>query len=367
MKEVDKIIFLHVPKTAGTTISAQLINSFHENEIHQAKLNLEDLEKQIKNKKLIIGHSTLKYFSKIKNLDEFLIFTVLRDPIERAISWSLHALRLKRNNKNHSVSFLPDKNILPYIYYNLDKIDYTIFFDNFDSDLNYFSKNYFENLTLNPKLFLNTAGDNVDINFDEVRELNFNDRRKHKFINFQDYKYFLIKYKKDEIKMYNDIKKNSLKKKERINKKFIFLPPKFTTKLSWSANDIIISENCYYREKNQNMSWVWTGPDTVTNFYFNLVDGQYKFEVKIVNTISAEILSKITFLVNDQVIEAKKTLDQNSHFFFSGNALIKSSLNKKSKLTIKLPFTLKFNEVDKSSSDSRYVGVAIQNITFFKN
>jgi hypothetical protein len=115
------------------------------------------------------------------------------------------------------------------------------------------------------------------------------------------------------------------------------------------------------------MSWVWTGPDTVTNFYFNLVDGQYKFEVKIVNTISAEILSKITFLVNDQVIEAKKTLDQNSHFFFSGNALIKSSLNKKSKLTIKLPFTLKFNEVDKSSSDSRYVGVAIQNITFFKN
>jgi len=30
MKEVDKIIFLHVPKTAGTTISAQFINSFHE-------------------------------------------------------------------------------------------------------------------------------------------------------------------------------------------------------------------------------------------------------------------------------------------------------------------------------------------------
>ena len=130
MKEVDKIIFLHVPKTAGTTISAQLINSFHENEIHRAKSNLEDLEKQIKNKKLIIGHSTLKYFSKIKNLDEFLIFTVLRDPIESAISWSLHALRLKRNNKNHSVLFLPYKNILPYIYYNLDKIDWGELSDN---------------------------------------------------------------------------------------------------------------------------------------------------------------------------------------------------------------------------------------------
>ena len=132
MKEVDKIIFLHVPKTAGTTITAQLINSFHENEIHRAKLNLEDLDKQIKNKKLIVGHGTLKYFSRIKNLDEFLIFTVLRDPIERAISWSLHALRLKRQNPNHSISFIPDKNILPYIYFNLDKIDYTIFFDNFN-------------------------------------------------------------------------------------------------------------------------------------------------------------------------------------------------------------------------------------------
>ena len=72
-----KIIFLHIPKTGGSSIETILENNFN-------------------TQKNYLRHNTLsQIFNKIKDkdLNKYIIFTVLRDPLERIVSTYNHSVR----------------------------------------------------------------------------------------------------------------------------------------------------------------------------------------------------------------------------------------------------------------------------------
>jgi len=88
-KQKDKIFFLHIPKTAGSSLNNMLSKKFRRK---QVKFHIEsDRANQFKNidlqkLKLISGHVHLHQLIKHISLHNFLRVTVVRDPFQQLIS-----------------------------------------------------------------------------------------------------------------------------------------------------------------------------------------------------------------------------------------------------------------------------------------
>jgi hypothetical protein len=96
MKNVEKTFFLHIPKTAGTSLRGFLEGLFHQTNTSDAWF-VDDLLKippwKQSNAKLIAGHFPTSIF-KWLSLDQYRTITFLRDPLARSIS---HFNHLKTN------------------------------------------------------------------------------------------------------------------------------------------------------------------------------------------------------------------------------------------------------------------------------
>ncbi len=83
---IDQVVFMHIGKTGGTSITRELINRFDmQSTIEIGESQFSQLEHMgLKEKKLIVGHISndqLKHFSKNRFL-----FSMVRDPVDRVIS-----------------------------------------------------------------------------------------------------------------------------------------------------------------------------------------------------------------------------------------------------------------------------------------
>lgn len=101
-----KVLFIHIPKTGGMSISETLKNS----------LNIDDSRIEINVNKHIFLHSTLLEYEKyIKDIEDFYIFSFVRNPWRRMVSHWEHLINNEENNKR----------------FNRENIDFTTFVKKF--------------------------------------------------------------------------------------------------------------------------------------------------------------------------------------------------------------------------------------------
>lgn len=107
--------FLHIPRTAGTTINSILLQHFSPEEIinvysqEEYQRHAYHTQDELKNIKFITGHLLLQQYDTPKIYDiNIRVFTLLREPIARLISEYIF-LRTWKNN--HLYTLLNDNNI----------------------------------------------------------------------------------------------------------------------------------------------------------------------------------------------------------------------------------------------------------------
>jgi len=180
-----KIVFLHIPKTAGQSIHHGLERAFGSENVAPVRVNehwplysLEDLKKY----QVLSGHldwAMTDFFPNPK-----IVFTVLREPLERISSLYLYlwdkaanmdATELEKPQnmglryvKEHSINdyFSPsDKNFGEFIKNSYDNF-YTYYF----AGRNYKSRNRFREITNQPNGLDNTI---IDMAISNIRTLNY--------------------------------------------------------------------------------------------------------------------------------------------------------------------------------------------------
>jgi len=162
------ILFIHIPKTGGTSIERYLANKY--------KILLNDkslfmfLNKSTKiskefNKKISLQHQTYNTIYKYRDIfnvkfdDKLIIFTIVRNPYTRIISDLFHLKLIKSDSLKDEVFTIINKYIItrPYIYdnHNIPQYKYII-----DSD---------ENIIKNIKIL------RIESLNDDMKKIGFND------------------------------------------------------------------------------------------------------------------------------------------------------------------------------------------------
>ncbi len=104
MPNPDTIIFLHIPKTAGTTLNAILQKQYKPQQIYylgaNAQESIRDYQQLARAEKeairLVSGHTALGFHDYVPGSSTY--FTFLRDPIERVVSFYYY---VKKNNEHY--------------------------------------------------------------------------------------------------------------------------------------------------------------------------------------------------------------------------------------------------------------------------
>jgi hypothetical protein len=106
-----KIIFVHIPKTAGVSVTEYLCGFYEPGKIYSGKtmLDYQNIEsKSLVNFDLLKGHIFFHYIEHNQFLENHQLITVLRHPVERVIS-------LYRFWRSHTDEFAQDTTLHPAI------------------------------------------------------------------------------------------------------------------------------------------------------------------------------------------------------------------------------------------------------------
>lgn len=116
MKEFS-VIFIHIPKTAGTTLRAIIEDCFSEDQIHFIYLGnrtfpgmdefLELSEESKRNIKIFCGHVDFGFHRNLPQTCKYI--TVLRKPVERTVSLYNHLLQEENARTDQSVADMQDR------------------------------------------------------------------------------------------------------------------------------------------------------------------------------------------------------------------------------------------------------------------
>ncbi len=181
---MKNLVYVHISKTAGTSFFESLKYFFKNNLLEDrnnniGRLNVSNLIKdslkynlkinELKSYKCIAGHFLpIKY--KLLFLDGWKFITWIRNPVERLISHYFHIQRKKNETKPNSIAhytiannltleeFCTCKQFLNYYQRFFYQFDIENFFfigitENYKEEMNFLSKNFFENSL--PYLHLN--------------------------------------------------------------------------------------------------------------------------------------------------------------------------------------------------------------------
>lgn len=203
-----RIIFLHIPKTAGTTLHSLMLDHFNGADIYPfAKINknrvntfsLLDVQNvfyefPMITQKYVHGHFPIWFLKeKDPNFAKSYIFTVLRDPVDRVLS---HWAYLGANGSPTDIwpnmmckmlcsdVTLTDEELLQDSINNLNRMDYILFQDDFDNGV----KRLFSHVGINKPDFIpqKNQSERKEVSEEiiaEIKELNDLDIRLYKYAN----------------------------------------------------------------------------------------------------------------------------------------------------------------------------------------
>ena len=107
MNSVNKIIFLHIPKTGGTGVTKHLSRFFQADKVYQGRTMLDYLKmkpEHLVNYDFLRGHIFYHYIGSNPEFANYQLITLLRHPVERVIS-------LYRFWRSHPQGFINDEAI----------------------------------------------------------------------------------------------------------------------------------------------------------------------------------------------------------------------------------------------------------------
>jgi hypothetical protein len=272
-----KFFFQHIPKTAGSTVRDLFLSRYAKSDLLISDDPLLLVKEDFSSYKGLIGHLTFNEVSSIFQPDLF--FTVIRNPVDRAISAAHHVLR----DSNFISGEFPKLNTVDQV------IENPVFQENFrDGTIKFFASNgnindaleiakkysfigIFENLEKNLNVIFKTLGVNPvskliklnsfnknelvsDSSYNILKELLSNDMYLYKEIA----NYFNSKLEENTYFTYNNISSNKIS---------CSLDHTFHSNGAYSPEEkkvileSYIYENAYYR-------WL----DYASEFYFRIPD-----------------------------------------------------------------------------------------------
>jgi hypothetical protein len=107
LNEQQKLIFVHIPKTAGTTLTDYLLESVPAERVFHGRtmLDYQQLDQfALEDYQLLKGHVFFHYIEQHLSQDQYALLTVLRNPVERVIS-------LYRYWRSQAAGFLQNESI----------------------------------------------------------------------------------------------------------------------------------------------------------------------------------------------------------------------------------------------------------------
>ncbi|MEH7380573.1 sulfotransferase family 2 domain-containing protein [Bacillus sp. JJ1533] len=100
MNKEEVLIFMHIPKSAGTTMRSIIKQQYSENEV--CNLRYIENENSLETIRCFYGHKPFGIHQKLLKSKSYTYITMLRDPIEHVISTYYYILR-KPKNSMHNV------------------------------------------------------------------------------------------------------------------------------------------------------------------------------------------------------------------------------------------------------------------------
>jgi len=362
------LVFIHIPKTAGTTLISYLDGIFDLNYINQEVIPkglLCDENFNIDSQyQFYRGHFFLSHFVEHGfDVAATNYVTFLRDPIKRIESWFKHYEREKRFLTLDGISpLLVESNAMTMMlsplplhsskYAMRDHLEaakevlLNFYFVGFQEDFEVMANSLFSKLGApHPGIYETNRKSNHSVSIDVRLIAEINER------NWADIE--LYEYARKHIPVKNDLN--------------IWQDTRpLVSEITWTAANPLLGRNWHSREgvgTHHPQLWRWTGPDNISTIYFNLRAGNYRLEIRVVNAMAPDILEGLKFSINDQPIAPSQSRDELWGIVFTA-CIAHEHDQSPLCLSIIVPRTLKFSEVDASVDDDRACGVAITEITF---
>ena len=160
-----KVVFLHIPKTAGQSVHAALVDSFTKEKVMPARVNNQLLQysiKDINRYDVFSGHFDWSALDCVEG--EKYTFTILRDPIERILSFYFYlrdkSLKMPENELDLPGNFglKAAKNYSPNDYFTAGPGHFRNFIDDhYDNFYSYYFAGRTYNSRSNFKPLLNSS------------------------------------------------------------------------------------------------------------------------------------------------------------------------------------------------------------------
>lgn len=375
-----RTIFIHIQKTAGTTLTSYLEDAYQQNRICPVKLHhqLEELalKEDLTGFDLFCGHFHYGWFQENANFrGDTRYVTLLRDPVKRALSSYHHWMREPNRTYRYVSPLISDANVqcmylspLPMrsAHHSLqdhlnaakEALD-TFFFvgiqERFSESLELLHRTMGVAVPSDQRV-KNTAEGQALVQLsapliEEIVEANWADTE-------------LYEYAKSlfELRLKREI--------DAPPKPLAFSPgpQQLPASICYRVTDPLNGSNWHEREGiGQEHQWRWSGPGTESCLNFRVCidkDAEYRLSMHIINAMSAEILASMEVFINGVAIKLQEVRDDDNRFLLEGccQGIDIASDSESLQVRIRVCKTLTHFDIDPNIEDKRQCGFALSEL-----